>query len=64
MLPSENERVVESFLRETPGFESAPLKEILGRERALELGDGTHLSLLPHRQGSDGFFAAVLRRRA
>jgi 16S rRNA (cytosine967-C5)-methyltransferase len=64
VLPSENERVVEAFLREAPGFESVPLKEILGRERALELGDGTHLSLLPQRQGTDGFFAAVLRRRA
>jgi 16S rRNA (cytosine967-C5)-methyltransferase len=62
VLPSENERVVEAFLREAPGFETAPLKEILGRERALELGDGTHLSLAPHRQGTDGFFAAVLRR--
>ncbi len=64
VLPSENERVVEAFLRETPRFAAVPLKEILGRERALELGDGTQLSLAPHRQGTDGFFAAVLRRRA
>jgi 16S rRNA C967 or C1407 C5-methylase (RsmB/RsmF family) len=38
------------------------LKEILGKARATELGDGTFLRLLPHVHDTDGFFAAVLRR--
>ena len=38
------------------------MKEILGRERAEQVGDGTVLRLLPQRHDTDGFFAAVLRR--
>ena len=41
-----------------------PAKEILGRARALEIGDGVRLRMTPHVHDSDGFFAAVLRRTA
>jgi 16S rRNA (cytosine967-C5)-methyltransferase len=63
VLRSENDDVVEAFLEAHPEFERVLLKEILGAARALELGDGTSLRLYPHRHGTDGFFAAVLRRR-
>ena len=62
MMAAENERVVERFLAERPDFVAFPLKEIFGRERALRVGDGTHLRLFPHTHDTDGFFAAVLRR--
>jgi 16S rRNA (cytosine967-C5)-methyltransferase len=68
LLAEENDRVVERFLAERPGFVPVPLKEIFGKARAEEMGDGTNLRLLPGSpQGpadydGDGFFAAVLRR--
>jgi 16S rRNA (cytosine967-C5)-methyltransferase len=62
VLASENERVVERFLAERTGFVPMPLKEIFGKARAETLGDGINLRLSPHRHGTDGFFAAVLRR--
>ena len=61
LLRQENESVVERFLAERPDFVLMPLKEIWGKERAGRLGDGTYLKVFPHRHGSDGFFAAVLR---
>ena len=61
VLRQENESVVERFLAERPDFVLMPLKEIWGKERAGRLGDGTYLKVFPHRHGSDGFFAAVLR---
>jgi len=61
VLRQENESVVERFLAERSDFVLMPLKEIWGKERASRLGDGTYLKVYPHRQGCDGFFAAVLR---
>jgi 16S rRNA (cytosine967-C5)-methyltransferase len=61
VLRQENESVVERFLAERPDFVLMPIKEIWGKERALRLGDGTYLKVFPHRHGSDGFFAGVLR---
>jgi 16S rRNA (cytosine967-C5)-methyltransferase len=61
LLRQENESVVERFLAERPDFVLMPLKEIWGKERAGRLGDGTYLKVFPHRHGTDGFFAAVLR---
>jgi 16S rRNA (cytosine967-C5)-methyltransferase len=63
LLRAENEDVVARFLAEAPEFALMPAKEILGRERATRIGDGSVLRLLPHVHGTDGFFAAVLRRR-
>jgi 16S rRNA (cytosine967-C5)-methyltransferase len=59
----ENDRVVDGFLAAHPSFEAVPAKEILGTARAQALGDGSYLRLLPHVHDTDGFFAAVLRRR-
>jgi 16S rRNA (cytosine967-C5)-methyltransferase len=58
----ENERVVERFLAERDDFVPVPVKEIWGRERAAQMGDGMTLRLTPQAHDTDGFFAAVLRR--
>jgi 16S rRNA (cytosine967-C5)-methyltransferase len=63
-MDAENDAVVDRFLEENRGFEPVLLKEILGADRALQMGDGARLRTAPERQGTDGFFAAVLRRRA
>lgn len=65
LLREENEAIAEAFLAAHPAFEPMPVKAIWGRARALPLTDptGTVLRLLPHRHGTDGFFAAVFRRR-
>jgi 16S rRNA (cytosine967-C5)-methyltransferase len=63
VLREENDAVVERFLRERPDFVVMPLKEIWGKARAAELGDETFLRLLPHVHDTDGFFAAILRRK-
>jgi 16S rRNA (cytosine967-C5)-methyltransferase len=63
VLREENDAVVERFLVERPDFVVFPLKEIWGKARAAELGDETFLRLLPHVHDTDGFFAAVLRRK-
>jgi 16S rRNA (cytosine967-C5)-methyltransferase len=57
LLSEENERVADSL----PGT-TVPLAEILGEARAAALGRNGSLTLTPHRHGTDGFFARVLRR--
>ncbi|HSS02276.1 MAG TPA: RsmB/NOP family class I SAM-dependent RNA methyltransferase, partial [Kofleriaceae bacterium] len=44
-----------------PNLATQPLSEILG-DRARSLGDGEVFTVTPHRHGTDGFFARVLRR--
>ena len=57
LLSEENERVADSL----PGTPVA-LAEILGDARAEALGRNGSLTVTPHRHGTDGFFARVLRR--
>ena len=54
LLRAENQDVAGTY----PGL---ALSEVLGAERAKALGDGHDLVLTPHRHGTDGFFARVLR---
>ncbi len=63
LLKRENDEVVAGFLAAHGDFSTLPAKEILGRERALLVGDGLSLRLKPTENGSDGFFAQVLRSR-
>ena len=44
------------------GLNGLPADEILGFEGAKDLSSGPYLRTFPHRHGSDGFFAAVLKR--
>jgi 16S rRNA (cytosine967-C5)-methyltransferase len=64
VLRAEDEDVVEAVLREHPELERLPPATTLGPELAAQLGAEEYLRLLPHRHGTDGFFAALLRRRA
>jgi 16S rRNA (cytosine967-C5)-methyltransferase len=62
-LDEENEEVVAEFLQSHPDFALVPMHEVLGEQKiALEMQD--YLKLSPHRHQTDGFFAAVLERRA
>jgi 16S rRNA (cytosine967-C5)-methyltransferase len=62
LLSEENEGVVQRFLASSHEFTPEPPRarlEALGVENALS---GDWVKLLPHRHGTDGFFAAFLRR--
>jgi 16S rRNA (cytosine967-C5)-methyltransferase len=57
--PTENEEVAELAAREV-GLRPAPVAPLLGEERAKAIGaEEARATLLPHRQGTDGFFFAV-----
>ena len=56
----ENEKRVEAFLEAHPDFSLLPASEVL--PRVAEGRGDSWLKLLPGRDGTDGFFAAVLRR--
>jgi 16S rRNA (cytosine967-C5)-methyltransferase len=64
ILEQENEKVVERFLAERSDFVRVPVKEIWGRELGEKVGDGLTLRLLPQKHDTDGFYAAVLRRKS
>jgi 16S rRNA (cytosine967-C5)-methyltransferase len=65
LLGEENEGVIEAFLAAHPEFEPVPAVEALAAERiVLPPTDEPWLRLLPHQHHTDGFFAALLRRRA
>lgn len=57
LLRAENEDQIEAFLARNPDFEVAPLDE------KLNIGS-PFMRLTPHRHTTDGFFAAVLVRKA
>jgi 16S rRNA (cytosine967-C5)-methyltransferase len=61
---AENEEVAAFVAGELPGMAPAPLALGLGEELARSLGaQGHELRLLPHRHGTDGFYAALFERR-
>jgi 16S rRNA (cytosine967-C5)-methyltransferase len=62
LLTAENEAVVDAFLAGHPDFTLAPASQVLARHDIVL--DGDTLRLLPHRHNTDGFFAAVLDRKA
>jgi 16S rRNA (cytosine967-C5)-methyltransferase len=63
---AENEEVLAELVKAMPEFEPVSPKEILGRAHVEGLlsPSGDALRTYPHRHGMDGFFGAVLRRRA
>jgi 16S rRNA (cytosine967-C5)-methyltransferase len=63
VLEAENEAIVAAFLAEHTEFVLVPAGKVLAEQR-IELEMGDYLSLWPHRHATDGFFAAVLERRA
>jgi 16S rRNA (cytosine967-C5)-methyltransferase len=62
MLHEENEAQVAAFLAAHPSFHVVPLSEAAPHLTAA--ADRDYLSLTPARHGTDGFFAAVLQRKA
>jgi 16S rRNA (cytosine967-C5)-methyltransferase len=67
LLPSENERIADAFTAEhAKTFEVVPALEALQAAHvtaAEQLVSGETMRLWPHIHGTDGFFAAVWRRR-
>ena len=60
----ENEDVRASFLAEHPDFDPVQPADLLGADRAAELGARPEdVQLLPHQHGTDGFYIAAMRRR-
>jgi len=69
LLPAENADAVDAFLAAHPDFARVPLGRAWGEALAPlgagpPPGPGPDLALLPGRDGTDGFYAAVLERRA
>jgi 16S rRNA (cytosine967-C5)-methyltransferase len=63
LLDEENDGIVNGFLATHPDFELVPVNKVLAEQRIpLEMGDT--LKMLPHKHNTDGFFAAVLERKA
>ncbi|WP_338662455.1 RsmB/NOP family class I SAM-dependent RNA methyltransferase [Pararoseomonas sp. SCSIO 73927] len=66
VLPGEDEEQVRDFLDHHSDFSAVPLAEAWADAGMTTPppGEGAHMALAPHSHGTDGFFAAVLRRRA
>jgi 16S rRNA (cytosine967-C5)-methyltransferase len=65
ILEAENEAIVARLCAEDQSLERVRVAEIFGKAWAEPISDerGLSIHLLPHRHTTDGFFAAVLRRR-
>jgi 16S rRNA (cytosine967-C5)-methyltransferase len=66
LLDAENDVLVAAFQAAHPDFVSLSASEVLhqqGIEIDCDEEGGERLRLLPHRHGSDGFFAAVMEKR-
>ena len=64
LLRRENEQIIEAFLARHPEFDVCPAAAILRRQGIELRSDEPYLLLLPHRNSTDGFFAAVMERRS
>jgi 16S rRNA (cytosine967-C5)-methyltransferase len=66
LLPEEDERQVDRFLAKHHDFSVLPLAQAWESAGLVGVppGEGPHLVMTPARHGTDGFFAAVLRRDA
>jgi 16S rRNA (cytosine967-C5)-methyltransferase len=62
LLREENESVIEKFLLDQPAFRLMPVQTILERRHVPLVMHEEALRLLPHRYGTDGFYAVVLEK--
>jgi 16S rRNA (cytosine967-C5)-methyltransferase len=62
-MPEENELVVEGFLAAHPEFELEAPATRLARYNIASLAESKYFQLLPHRHNTDGFFAAVMKKK-
>ncbi|HTY98800.1 MAG TPA: RsmB/NOP family class I SAM-dependent RNA methyltransferase [Rhodocyclaceae bacterium] len=63
LLPEENEAIVDAFLAAHAGFARISAGEVLAKQ-GIALAGGEDLHLLPHVHATDGFYAAVMERKA
>lgn len=63
LMEHENSDVVERFLGENSQFELIPPSVILERYDLAHLANNKYFQLFPHKSNTDGFFAAVMKRR-
>src|SRR5437773_433537 len=61
ILPDENDAIVDSFVAAHPTFVQKDATVELAKA-GIEVDTGPSLRLFPHRNGCDGFFAAILER--
>ncbi|MDP1828657.1 MAG: RsmB/NOP family class I SAM-dependent RNA methyltransferase [Archangium sp.] len=64
LLREENEGVIEHFLASHPDFQLTPATPWLGEALAAQTTRDGMLRLYPHRHDTDGFFGAVLVKKA
>jgi 16S rRNA (cytosine967-C5)-methyltransferase len=64
LFRSENEEIIEGFLAHHPQFALLSAPDILRSAGATLDDTGPYLLLMPHRHGTDGFFAAVMQQSA
>jgi 16S rRNA (cytosine967-C5)-methyltransferase len=62
LLHEENEEVIEEFLVSHPRFQIVDPSEYLQKWNLVRLASGKYVKLMPHRDGTDGFFFAMLQR--
>ncbi|HYD56821.1 MAG TPA: RsmB/NOP family class I SAM-dependent RNA methyltransferase [Burkholderiales bacterium] len=62
LLQQENDAIADSFSAASPEFAPLSCADLLRGQR-ITLESGDRLRLLPHRHGTDGFFAAAFERR-
>lgn len=62
LLAEENEAIAEAFLAAHEDFTLVPANEVLAQQK-INLDTGPYLNLLPHVNGTDGFFAAVFEKK-
>ena len=66
LLRDENQGIVDAFVAAHEDFEIEPATDVLAKQGVVAAGridPGPMLEMWPHRTGTDGFFAAILRRR-
>lgn len=61
ILPEENEAIIAGFLAGHAEFRRLSAKEILAGQ-GIDIDTDADLRLLPHKHGTDGFYASVLER--
>lgn len=62
LMKEENDDVVEAFLASHPDFVLRDPGEVLQRYQLDTLVNNRYFQLMPHRHGTDGFFAAIMKR--
>ncbi len=63
LMKHENENVVEEFLSHHPEFELSDIEPILKKYNLATQNASRYFQLLPNVYGTDGFFAAVMRKK-